>query len=109
MKVRLFEEERQALKAIAKQCGYQYAGEGSVSLLLRAIADGAIKVKVKDVDIPQGGEFTGIRLSTKDKAKLDHTILDLRLRYGDKPSYALFLKAIAHSQATLEKIFSDPP
>ncbi len=109
MKVRLFEEERQALKAIAKQCGYQYAGEGSVSLLLRAIADGSIKVNIDKFDLPQGGEFTGIRLSNKDKAKLDRTILDLKLRYGDKPSYSLFLKAIVHSQATLEKIFSDPP
>lgn len=109
MKVRLFEEERRVLKAIAKQHGYQYAGEGSVTLLLRAIANGSILVNVNDLDLPEGGDFTGIRLSPNDKAKLDRTILDLKLRYGDKPSYSLFLKAIANSQATLKKIFSDPP
>ena len=104
MQVRLFPDERTSLEQIAAQNGFIHGGKGSVAKLLRAIATGKITVEVGKYDLPMGGDFEGFRLNPNEKRNLDKIVLELNLTYGEKPSYSLFLKAIANHQATLKKI-----
>lgn len=107
--VRLHPEEKQSLEKIAEEHGLIYGKKGSISQLLRAIAEQLIAVEIGDYNVPEGGENCCIRISPKEKETLDDSILGLGLTYRGKPSQSLLLKAIAHNQAKLKKIFSDPP
>lgn len=45
--IRLSEKDRATLHNIAKDLGYSYNGEGSLSLMLRAIAENKLEIVAK--------------------------------------------------------------